>query len=681
MNRFWKKLRALWRRRQLDRDLDEELRFHLEMKAGEMADPVQARRSFGNPVALKETCRELWTFAKLESWWQDIRYAGRTLARTPGFTLVAVAALALGIGADTAVFTIANGAFSWNLGLDHIDRIILVGCTDASHHQGFEQSYPDFRDLRSHVQSLAGLAAYQFAPVNVSDKNGLPERYFCARMSTNGFVVSEQKPALGRDFTVADEQPGAQPVVMLSYHVWQDRYGKDPGIVGKSVRLNEVSHTVVGVMPPGKRFPEETDLWTPLIPDAASEKRDRRNLALFGRLAEGVEAAAARTELKALSAALANQYPDTNKGLTADVQPIASITGAYNSRPLFAALWGAVGFVLLIACADVANMLLARGAERVREISIRVAIGAGRARILRQLLVESVMLSIAGGSLGWLVAFGGLRWFDRGTGGVVKPIWLHLSLDRTAFTYLAVVSIGTGILFGLAPALRLARIDIHSAIKDGGHGAFGGRRGVSLSNLLIVFEMAICIVLLAGAGLMIRSAVNLYGAPMGVNTSGVLTMRVNLPEAKYSRRDDQLAFHRLLKTRLEALPGVESVALASNLPISGWMTYSYELEGAPSEPGRAPRIGAIVVSPNYFRVTQAQPLRGRAFTDSDGVGVPSVIVNESFATKFWPGENALGKNLRLVKERSPQRWLTVIGVLPDIRRIRDNHCSTIRSFT
>jgi predicted permease len=387
-------------------------------------------------------------------------------------------------------------------------------------------------------------------------------------------------------------------------------------------------------MPPGKRFPEETDLWTPLIPDAASESRDRRNLAVFGRLAEGVKVAAARTELETLTAALASQYTKTNKGLTVDVQPIGWITGAYSSRPLFAALWGAVGFVLLIACADVANMLLARGAGRVREISIRVAIGAGRTRILRQLLVESVMLSIAGGFLGWLVALGGLRCFDRGTGGLVKPIWLNLSLDRTAFTYLAVVSIGAGILFGLAPALRLTRIDVHSAIKDGGNEAFGGRRGLSLSNLLVVFEMAICIVLLAGAGLMIRSAVNLYGAPVGVNTSDALTMRVNLPEAKYPRRDDQLAFHRLLKTRLESLPGVESAALASTLPVSGWMTFSYELEGHPSEPGSTPRIGAIVVSSNYFRAMQAQPRRGRAFTDSDGVGVPSVIVNESFATKF-----------------------------------------------
>jgi putative ABC transport system permease protein len=659
MNRFKKKLRALWMRRQLDRDLEEELRFHL--------DCLEEPRKFGNATAIKETCRELWTFSKLESWWQDICYAVRTLVRNPGFTFVAVTALALGIGADTAVFTIANGAFSWTFGLDHIDRIVLIGSTDASHTRGFGQSYPDFRDLGSQVKSLAGLAGYQFSSVNVSDKSGLPERYYCAQMSANGFEVIEQKPVLGRDFTAADERAGAEPVLMLTYHVWQDRYGKDPAIIGKAVRVNEVSRTVIGVMPPGRRFPEETDLWTPLVPDATLEKRDHRSLALFGRLADGVKTVAARTELETISRRLASQYPGTNKGLIADVQPIATITGAYAMRPLFVALWGAVGFVLLIACADVANMLLARGAGRVREISIRVAIGAGRTRILRQLLVESVVLAIVGGFLGWLVALGGLRWFDRGTGAVVKPVWLHLSLDRTAFVYLAAISIGAGILFGLAPALRLARIDIHSAIKDGGQGTAGRRKGLSLSSLLIVFELAVCIVLLAGAGLMIRSAVNTYGAPIGVNTSSVLTMRVNLPEAKYRKRDDQLAFHRMLKARLESLPGVEAAAVASNLPLGGWLVLAYELEGSAPDPGRSPRIGAIVASPDYFRVMRASPRRGRMFTDSDGVGgVPAVIVNESFAAKHWPGEDALGKNLRLVKEHSPQRLLTVVGVLPDI---------------
>jgi len=403
------------RRRQLDDDLEDELRFHVDMKAKETADPKEAQRHFGNVTALKEACRELWIFSKLESWWQDTRYAVRTLAKSPGFTLVAVVALALGIGADAAVFTIAYGAFSWNLGLDHLDKIVVVNLTDVSRRQEFGVSYPDFRDLRAQTKSLAGLAAYQFTSVNLSDSKALPERYYCVKMSANGFFVSEQTPVLGRGFMADDERPGAAAVVVLTYHVWQDRYGKDPAILGKTIHVNDVPMTVVGVMPAGKRFPEDTDLWSVLVPDTQREARANRSLTLFGRLAEGVNMASARGELSTIADRLAKQYPATDKGLTVDVQTIAELTGAYNSRPLFAALWAAVGFVLLIACADVANMLLARGAGRMREISIRVAIGAGRGRIVRQLLIESVLLSTAGGFLGWLVALGGLRWFDAGT--------------------------------------------------------------------------------------------------------------------------------------------------------------------------------------------------------------------------------------------------------------------------
>lgn len=256
MSRFKKKVSALWRRGQLDRDLDDELSFHLEAKAEECGDSMDARRRFGNPATLKEACREMWTFAAFESWWQDFHFALRTLAKTPGFALAAIVALALGIGADAAVFTIAKGAFSWNLGLDHIDGIVLVSVTDASHRQEFGESYPDFRDLRSQVKSLAGLAAYRLVSVNLSDKSNLPERYYCAEMSANGFSVSEQKPTLGRDFVADDERPGAPPVVMLSHHVWQDRYGKDTSIIGKTVRVNDVPTVVIGVMPPERRFPE-----------------------------------------------------------------------------------------------------------------------------------------------------------------------------------------------------------------------------------------------------------------------------------------------------------------------------------------------------------------------------------------------------------------------------------------
>lgn len=665
MKRWVRKLR-MWRRgRQLDRDLEEEFQFHLDSRAAETGDSANAPVSFGNATALKEACRELRMFPRLDVLWQDLRYAFRTLARTPGFTLVAVVALALGIGADTAIFTIVKGAFSWDLGLDHVDRMILVSLADSSHRQDFGMSYPDFLDLRSQATSLEGLAAYRMASVNLSDNRSLPERYYCVTMSANGFLVSEQKPVLGRGFVADDERPGAPPVAVLSYHVWQDRYGKDPGMAGKTIRVNDVPHTVVGVMPPGKRFPEETDLWTPLIPDAPALQRANRDLMLFGRLPRGGSTAAAGAQLATISTRLAKQFPDSNKGLTAEVQPIGQITGAYNMRPLFAALWVAVGFVLLIACADVAIMLLARGAGRAREISIRVAIGAGRGRILRQLLVESVILSIAGGFLGWLVALGGLRWFDAGTGVVPKPVWLQLSLDGMAFLYLAAVSIGAGIFFGLAPALRLSKIDVYAAIKDGGQGVAGRRRALSLSNGLVALQMALCIVLLSGAGLMIRSTVNLYAAPLGMDPAGVLTMRINLPEAKYPLPESQVHFHRTLQARLEALAGVESAGIVSNLPLGSWIPVSYELEGAVSDPGHSRQTGALVASPTYFRVMGVNPRRGRLLLETDAAGAPVVLVNETFAHQLWPDGGGLGKRLRLAGNPS-SLWLTVVGIVPDI---------------
>jgi putative ABC transport system permease protein len=603
----------------------------------------------------------------MQTWWPDLRYALRTLGANPAFTLVAVTALAVGMGANAAIFTIMNGALSWNLGLDHVDRMVVINTVDASRSPMFEESYSEFRYLRAQSRSFAGLAAYQFAPVNVSGAGALPERFDCVKMTANGFAVAEQKPEFGRDFTADDERQGTLPVVILAHHVWAGRFGKDPAILGKTVRVDEVPMTVIGVMPPGRRFPEETDLWTPLIPEASLEKRDTRSLMVFGRLAEGVSAAAARLEIAAISRRLAAKYPATNAGLTAEVVPIAVITGAYAVRPLLRALWVAVGFVLLIACADVSNMLLARGTERAREISIRVAIGAGRSRIIRQLLVESLAIATAAGVAAWWIAIGGLRWFGASIAAAGKPIWLNLSLDRSAFLYLAVISIGSGILFGLAPALRLAQIEIHTILKDGGLGAAGSRRSRRLSNLLVIAEMALCIVLLMGAGLAIQSAARLYAAPLGINPQSVLTMRLNLPEAKYARPQDLAAFHRSLHGRLESLPGVESVAAVSNLPLGQWLT----LHGAIESPGQRTAgetpLRAVVAGPHYFDVLQVRPRAGRLFDERDDrSGPPVAVVNETFAAKFWPGVEPLGKQIRLVKAGAVGQPLTVVGVIPDV---------------
>ena len=588
MIRLFKKLR---RRRQLDRDLDDELRFHLDMKAEETGDAFSARRRLGNPTALKETCREMWMFSFMESSWQDLRYALRTLAKTPGFVLVAVAALAFGIGADTAVFTIGSSAFSWDLGIDHPEGVVFLTLSDPAQRGGFGSSYLDFLALRSEIKSLSSFAAYRFAPANVSGKGVLPERHDCVQMSVNAFSMLGRNPVLGRYFTVEDERAGAPPVVVLSHHLWQERFGKDVSIIGRTLRVDSVPRVVIGVMPPGMQFPEGAELWTPLVADGGGVRRDQRSLLLFGRLADGVKLAGARSELNTIARRFAVERPETYQGLLVDVQSIFEIYGFYQARALFAAMFCAVGFVLLIACADVANLLLARAAGRAREIAIRVAIGAGRARIVRQLLIESLVLATSGGLAGWLIALVALHWFDAGTSALPRPPWLDFSLNTRAFVYLAAISIGTGILFGLAPALRLAKVDVNNTIQDGGHAASGGKRGRSLANLLVVSEIVLCVVLLAGAGLMIRSTLNLYGAPVGVNTTDVLTLRVNLPEAKYARPEDQVSFHARLKTRLESLPGVEATSVASDLPMRNSMPVAYQTRGRCVRSGTPPSRG------------------------------------------------------------------------------------------
>jgi predicted permease len=349
------------------------------------------------------------------------------------------------------------------------------------------------------------------------------------------------------------------------------------------------------------RFPEDIDIWVPLTASRANDG----DPTLFGRLAEGVKLATVRSAMDTIARRLANKYSDTFKGLEFNVSPVLIMYGAYAMRPFLMVVLCAVGFVLLIACANVANLLLARAAVRSREISVRIAIGAGRARIIRQLLVESVVLSLAAGVLGWMLARAGLHWFDSAFLAFRTPSWLDLSMNTKVFVYLAAISIGTGILFGLAPALQLAKVDVNNAIKNGGHGAAGGTRGRRLSSMLVVLEVTLCVVLLVGAGLMIRSAIKVYGTPIGVNTANVITMRIDLPEAKYRRPDDEIAFHKRLKTRIESLPGVEASALASACPAGAgsisrvkWRRRLTIVESR--------RTCGLVVSADYFRAMQCR---------------------------------------------------------------------------
>ena len=600
---------------------------------------------------------------------EDVRYAFRTLAKNPAFTLVAVTALSLGIGVNATVFTLANGVLFKSQPFDRSDRVLYLTMRNANRAGRMSPvSLPDFQDWRDSQKSFEFLSAYRSDGVNYSDKTGLPELYSAARVMANAFPSLGQKPALGREFSPADEHAGGAPVAILSYGLWERRYGKDPSVLGRSVRMNDVATTIVGIMPQGFMFPGTTDIWLPLIPGADSEKRERRAYTVFGRLKDGASEKSARAEIIGISKRLEAAYPVTNQGFTAQVMTFGEFFNGPQINLVFTAMLGAVGFVLLIACANVANLLLGRAVGRTREISIRAALGASRWRVIRQLLVESVMLSLGGGVLGWLISIWGVRAFDAVVVPLGKPPYIDFSMDYRVFAYLIAVSIGTGVLFGLVPALRLSKLDVNTALKDGGRGSSGAGRAKYLSGLLVVAEMALAVVLLVGAGLMIHSFLAAYKTSIGTDVANILTMRLNLPEAKYAKNPDLIAFHDRLHKAIESLPGVEKAAIAETLPTGGSENLPFELEGAPpTDEKRRQTLSAIVIGYDYFGTAGLRPLRGRVFDENDGVtGPPAILANQEFADKYWPNQDPIGKRLRWFNGKSPETWAMVVGIVPNI---------------
>jgi len=607
------------------------------------------------------------------SLWRDLRYAFRTLAKRPGFTAIAIFALTLGIGANAVVFTIANTTLFKGFPFDKADRIVYMGTRDLSRVGPYYSdygpvSYPDFRDWRAQAKSFVDMAAVMFQQTSLSDSNGLPETIRGVQITGNGFQLIGERPLIGRAFTSTDDTVGAPAVVMIGYSLWERRYGKEASIIGRTIRLNGTPTTVIGVMPRGFSFPFNGEMWLPLVSKPDFEKREARNFVVFARLVDGVTLQSARAEMDVIGRNLARAYPLTNQNFASVVQNYNEFYIGPDVTAIFVAMLAGVGFVWLIACADVANLSLARGVSRSREMSIRMALGAGRWRLIRQVWVESLLLSAVAGALGLLVGLAGVRIFDLETIPFGKPLWMVYSMDYRVFAYLVAISVASGILFGTAPALRLSRLEITAVLKEGGRGASVGGHGRRLADLLVVAEMALAIVLLVGAGLMIRSFLTIYKAPLGLGTTNLLTMRLALPDSTYPKPTDQIAFHDRLKSRLESIPGVELVAIANFLPTGGSLSFPYELEGvAPPDTAHRPSASTVVISPNYFRTLDVGLLAGRAFSESDGLsGLPAVIVNRSFAAKVWPRVDPIGKRLRLFDGGAPGAWHTVIGVAPDI---------------
>jgi putative ABC transport system permease protein len=601
----------------------------------------------------------------------DLRLSCRALINSPGFTVVAVTMLALGIGVNATVFTVTNAVLFKGFPLvQRNDRLVYITPKGSN----CCVSYPDFLDWRAQAKSFEGMAIVHGVGKILSDPSGFAERLDATEVSANTFQLVGQRPILGRDFAPSDEIPGAPAVAMLSYGFWESRYGKDPAVVGRALRMNDVRTTVIGVMPSGFSFPQKQDLWVPLVATPTVLKRENRDTWMaIGRMSDGVTIQSAQREMEVIGKRLASAYPVTNQDLIPEVQNFTQFFIGADAATLYGAMWGAVGFVLLIACANLANLLLARAIGRSREISIRIALGAGRWRIIRQLLIESVLLSGIGGFFGWWIAKWGVCTYALAMAQKASWLIVDYTMDHGVLGYLIAISIGTGLIFGMAPALRLSKLDVNVALKDGGRGATVGGRGKHLSAILVIGEMALAVVLLAGAGVMIRSFLKVHSATLGINTANVLTGSVALPANQYPGADAQISFFERLTTHLEGIPGVESVAIADATPQFGARRLGYEIEGDPDaasqDARRRPSLHVVVVSPKYFHTLQATMLAGRDFNDHDSAAeMPLAIVNQRFADKFWPGEDPLGKRLRLFDGNTQPAWRTVVGVVSNINQ-------------
>ncbi len=606
---------------------------------------------------------------------QDLRYGARMLLKKPGFTLIAVATLSLGIGANSAVFSTLNAILLKPLPFDDHGRIVAVWET-AQGAERIEAAFANYLDWREQQSSFERFGIYAGWNVNLTGVE-LPEQLRGFRASASLLDVVGVKPALGRGFLPDEEQPGQDQVAILSHGLWQRRFAGDPQIIGKTITLNGLAHAVVGVMSEGVNFPRGGEVMAPLAitPELANDRDNRRYLTM-ARLKPGVTVEQARQDLDAIAKRLERQYPNHNTGRSVSVVPILTDTvRLYKAASLLSA--GAVLLVLLIACANVANLLLARATERTKEMAVRVAVGASRWRITRQLLTESVILAFAGGALGLLVALWGVEALKAtlpDDAAVVVPGYEQIGINPRVLAFTTVVSLLTGILFGLAPAWQASKPDLNIALKEGGGKATAGVGRQRLRSSLVIIEIVLSLMLLVCAGLIIKSFLTLLKTDPGFNPTGVLTMNLTLPAAKYRDETRRRIFYQELTRRVAALPGVESAALINYLPLGQRDSWNPLLvEGVPDPSPGQEFVGRYrVCTPDYFKAMGIGVIKGRGFSDADAPDSSRVIiVNETLAKKFWPDGDALGKHLRIAGPLGEYPWMEVVGVVADVKHDLD----------
>ena len=599
---------------------------------------------------------------------QDVRYALRQVGRSPGISAVIVLTLALGIGSTTTMFVSANAVLFRPFPYEEPDRILAVRTTQLK--QGWTDgpfSYPDFHDVRERTTSFGTMAAHRSGSFNLAVPGQEPERVEGELVSATMFGLLGVRPAQGRDLREDDDRPGAEPVVLLSDLLWKRRFAADRAILGQAILLNGERHTVVGVMPEGFLYPADRQLWVPLR-FSPTENRGNHSFGVVGRLAGGVGEAEAQAELDGAMRALEQQYPESNTGFGASLATLHE-QEMDDTIPVVWILLGAVGFVLLIACANVANILLTRAAGRQREIAIRTAIGAGRLRIVRQLLTESVILAGFGAALGLLFAVWGNDFIVRAV-PADKPFWMQFTFDWRVFTFTAVVALASGVLFGVAPALRASSTDLNESLKEGGQGAGTGRGRHRLRSALVVAEVALSLVLLVGAGLMIRSFLTLKNADPGVDRRNTLTMRFSMLGPAYDSVWARQAFLDRLQPQLAAIPGVRTAALINHLPLTGSnSTTILTVEGRDYRRGEEPTVNFKVVYGDANRALGIALRRGRSVTVRDVTDSARVIViNETAARRLFPGGDALGTRVRFGRAGDDEEpFYEVVGIAADVR--------------
>ncbi len=628
----------------------------------------------------------------MDTFWRDFRFAIRGLARSRGFTFIAVLTLALGIGANTAIFSVVNAVLLRPLAYSEPDQLVsLRARLTGRNRNDVPMSEPEYQDIVSGIPAIRQLAAVWPININLTDE-GKPERIQAAGVSHNYFSVLGTAPILGRDFTEADDQGKIGYVALISYDLWLHRFGGDRGVIGKTVHLDDDPITIIGVMPKGFRHPTESgaspmELWAPIALDNPDSNflntRGARVFDLIGRLQPTATLDGARSQLAAMTARLAREYPDAYPralGWQAEAVPLAErVVG--NARPALLVLLGAVGFVLLIGCSNVANLLLARATTRDREIAIRTALGGSRMRLVRQLLTESLVLASLGGLLGLLMAVWGTSVLAH-LASQYLPRARDIGIDTAVLAFTAFLILLTGIGFGLLPAFQASRPDLQSVLKDAGRGASAGAPRTRVRGALVVLEVAVALVLLAGAGLLLRSFQQLTSVEPGFNPENLLTMQVWLPvqndaaKGRYFTNEQRRAFFARAQAEVQRTPGVRDAALVSRLMFNepsqasgGRGDVRFEIEGHPTPPDQLSPVSNLrMVTPNYFTAMEIPLLGGRTLSPvADSTGPYEVVVNHALAQKYWPGEDPIGRRIQVFGPKGP--WISIVGIAGDVRQV------------